>query len=153
RAPRGTAGHPRRRAGVRGGAAAGAGVDARVPGGLRHDESAGAAGLRAGQPLPRPGPPQHGRGPAPGAGGAAMTLDLPRLAVLAPAREPRLLFRPVGGAPLYGFPSEDSDVDLRGCHRLPLTALSGLSPPAETCDAKLDGDGSEVELVSHEVGK
>jgi predicted nucleotidyltransferase len=82
-----------------------------------------------------------------------MTLDLPRLAALALACEPRLLFLTVSGAHLYGFPSEDSDVDLRGCHLLPLTDLIGLRPPVETCDAKLDCDGREVELVSHEVGK
>lgn len=30
-----------------------------------------------------------------------------------------LLFAPVSGAHLYGFPSRDSDIDLRGAHLLP----------------------------------
>ena len=30
------------------------------------------------------------------------------------------LFVTVSGAHLYGFPSPDSDIDLRGCHLMPL---------------------------------
>jgi predicted nucleotidyltransferase len=59
----------------------------------------------------------------------------------------------VSGAHLYGFPSPDSDIDLRGSHQLPLRAVVGLSLPNETVERKLDLRGTEVELVSHELGK
>jgi predicted nucleotidyltransferase len=63
------------------------------------------------------------------------------------------LFVTVSGAHLYGFPSPDSDIDLRGSHQLPLRAVVGLSLPNETVERKLDLRGTEVELVSHELGK
>ena len=34
------------------------------------------------------------------------------------------LFVTVSGAHIYGFNSPDSDVDLRGCHQLPLEAIA-----------------------------
>src|SRR5262249_6034362 len=82
-----------------------------------------------------------------------MTLDLPRLAELARRQLPGALFVTVSGAHLYGFPSTDSDIDLRGCHLAPLADLVGLWPPSETSEQKLEQDGREVELVSHEAGK
>ena len=82
-----------------------------------------------------------------------MRLDVPALAALARRRVPEALFVTVSGAHLYGFPSADSDIDLRGCHLLPLPALVGLRPPVETVDVKEDLAGTEVELVSHDVGK
>lgn len=49
------------------------------------------------------------------------------------AEEPGpLLFATVSGAHLYGFPSRDSDVDLRGVHVLPAEDLVGLRDPEET---------------------
>lgn len=63
------------------------------------------------------------------------------------------LFVTVSGAHIYGFPSPDSDVDLRGCHLLPLREMVRLSPPKETVDFDSVEDGIEVDLVSHEVGK
>ena len=59
----------------------------------------------------------------------------------------------VSGAHLYGFPSPDSDVDLRGCHLLPLRDVVGLDLPDQTVERKLDLAGIEVELVSHDLGK
>ncbi|MBL8795353.1 MAG: nucleotidyltransferase domain-containing protein [Planctomycetia bacterium] len=82
-----------------------------------------------------------------------MTLELDKLADLARAPVPGLRFITVSGAHLYGFPSEDSDIDLRGCYQLPLEDLIGLRRPVETRDLKLDLAGREVELVAHEVGK
>lgn len=41
------------------------------------------------------------------------------------------LFVTVSGAHLYGFESPDSDVDLRGCHLLPLRDVVGLALPNE----------------------
>jgi predicted nucleotidyltransferase len=66
---------------------------------------------------------------------------------------PTVQFVTVSGAHLYGFPSEDSDVDLRGCHLTPLEDLIGLRPPTSTIERKAVHDGREVELVSHDVGK
>jgi predicted nucleotidyltransferase len=63
------------------------------------------------------------------------------------------LFVTVSGAHLYGFPSSDSDVDLRGCHLLPLRAVVGLDVPNQTIEWKFDHAGTEVELVSHDLGK
>lgn len=82
-----------------------------------------------------------------------MTLELNKLADLARAHLPGARFITVSGAHLYGFPSEDSDVDLRGCYQLPLEDLIGLLRPVETRDLKLDLAGREVELVGHEIGK
>ena len=63
------------------------------------------------------------------------------------------LFVTVSGAHLYGFPSPDSDVDLRGAHLLPLRDVVGLDLPEQTVQRKLDLAGLEVELVSHDLGK
>ena len=63
------------------------------------------------------------------------------------------LFVTVSGAHLYGFPSSDSDVDLRGCHLLPLRDVVGLDLPNQTLEHKTICDGTEVELVSHDAGK
>ena len=45
---------------------------------------------------------------------------------------PRPLFAAVSGAHLYGFPSPDSDVDLRGAFVLPAAELLRLAEPQET---------------------
>ncbi|HZX37674.1 MAG TPA: nucleotidyltransferase domain-containing protein [Streptomyces sp.] len=64
-----------------------------------------------------------------------------------------LLFVTVSGAHLYGFPSRDSDVDLRGVHLLPVEELLGLSEPDETRSRMWDRDGVEMDLVTHDVRK
>ena len=63
------------------------------------------------------------------------------------------LFVTISGAHIYGFPSPDSDVDLRGCHQLPLEKIVGLSKPVETIDRSGVHVGIEVDLVSHDIGK
>src|SRR4051812_28639120 len=63
------------------------------------------------------------------------------------------LFVTISGAHLYGFPSPDSDVDLRGCHLLPLRDVVGLALPNQTVERKFDLAGIEVEWVSHDLGK
>lgn len=63
------------------------------------------------------------------------------------------LFVTVSGAHLYGFPSPDSDIDLRGCHLLPLRDLVGLHPANQTFEQDGFCDGIEVDIVSHDVGK
>lgn len=80
-------------------------------------------------------------------------LDVQALGQLVEGQAYRPLFVTVSGAHLYGFPSPDSDVDLRGAHVLPLRAVVGLDLPDETVDRKLDLRGVEVELISHDLGK
>ena len=56
-----------------------------------------------------------------------MTLDLPGLARRARERLPGVLFITVSGAHLYGFPSDDSDVDLRGSVRVGSILISEMT--------------------------
>ena len=64
-----------------------------------------------------------------------------------------VLFATVSGAHLYGFPSRDSDVDLRGVHLLPAADLVGLREPEETRSRMWDRDGVEMDLVTHDLRK
>jgi predicted nucleotidyltransferase len=64
-----------------------------------------------------------------------------------------LLFATVSGAHLYGFPSPDSDYDLRGVHILPLAEVAGLYTPKETIQVERVQDGLELDLVTHDVKK
>ncbi len=65
----------------------------------------------------------------------------------------RLCFVTLSGAHLYGFPSPDSDYDLRGAHLLPLPEVVGLDPGRETIDTSEVRDGVEMDLVTHDVRK
>ena len=82
-----------------------------------------------------------------------LEVDLPAMRQYVEKLDYRPLFVTVSGAHLYGFPSADSDVDLRGCHQLPLRDVVGLDMPNETLEHKTVLDGTEVELVSHEIAK
>jgi predicted nucleotidyltransferase len=64
-----------------------------------------------------------------------------------------LIFATISGAHLYGFPSLDSDFDLRGCHILPAAKAVGLDPGRETIESSSDEAGAEVDLVTHDVRK
>jgi predicted nucleotidyltransferase len=64
-----------------------------------------------------------------------------------------LLFATVSGAHLYGFPSADSDFDLRGVHLLPLNKMLGLEVTDETLTHEQIIDGMEVDLVTHDARK
>jgi predicted nucleotidyltransferase len=64
-----------------------------------------------------------------------------------------LLFATVSGAHLYGFPSPDSDYDLRGVHLLPAEEALGLLPRRETIEIGGMRDGVEMDLVTHDVLK
>ncbi|MFF7204952.1 DNA polymerase beta superfamily protein [Streptomyces sp. NPDC008141] len=79
-------------------------------------------------------------------------LDLDLGPVVAEQPDP-LLFATVSGAHLYGFPSKDSDVDLRGVHLLPVAELVGLHEPEETRSLIWDRDGTEMDLVTHDLRK
>jgi predicted nucleotidyltransferase len=64
-----------------------------------------------------------------------------------------LLFATISGAHLYGFPSPDSDYDLRGAHVLPLLEVVGLKTGPETIEQSGVHDGLEIDLVTHDVRK
>lgn len=64
-----------------------------------------------------------------------------------------LLFATISGAHLYGFPSPDSDYDLRGVHVLPLPEVIGLESGPETLEVAEDREGLELDLVTHDVKK
>jgi predicted nucleotidyltransferase len=64
-----------------------------------------------------------------------------------------LLFATISGAHLYGFPSADSDYDLRGVHLLPLEDVVGLNVGEETVEKSGIHDGLEIDLVTHDARK
>ena len=64
-----------------------------------------------------------------------------------------LLFATISGAHLYGFPSPDSDYDLRGAHILPVSEVVGLNPGRETVEVSEIRDGLQIDLVTHDVKK
>ena len=63
-----------------------------------------------------------------------------------------LLFATVSGAHLYGFPSADSDWDLRGAHILPAEEVLGLHPLRETIEQS-ERSSIELDLVTHDIRK
>ncbi len=95
-----------------------------------------------------------------------MTID-PRLHRIVAAQPYPLLFATISGAHLYGFPSPDSDFDLRGAHVLPLEAVVGLEIRDETVEQEMivpphpgplpigcgEGGALEMDIVSHDVRK
>lgn len=64
-----------------------------------------------------------------------------------------LLFATISGAHLYGFPSKDSDYDLRGVHILPAKEAVGLLPKQETIEFAGLRSGIDMDLVTHDVLK
>lgn len=64
-----------------------------------------------------------------------------------------LVFATVSGAHLYGFPSADSDWDLRGVHVLPLAQVLGLEAGEETHSLERDDGTVELDLVTHDARK
>ena len=64
-----------------------------------------------------------------------------------------MLLCAVSGSHLYGFPSPDSDLDLKGIHLHPTRDLLGLGNTPETHDLTEDFEGSEVDLTTNEVGQ
>jgi predicted nucleotidyltransferase len=57
------------------------------------------------------------------------------------------------GAHAYGFPSPDSDLDLKGVHIVPTRRLVGLSRPAEHASRMQVIDGVEIDYASNELGQ
>src|SRR5580704_13075054 len=81
-----------------------------------------------------------------------MTID-PLLDRIIAAQPNPLLFATISGAHLYGFPSPDSDFDLRGAHVLPLEKVIGLEVRDETVEDSRVIEGLEMDIVSHDVRK
>lgn len=81
-----------------------------------------------------------------------MTID-PRLNRIVAAQPFPLLFATISGAHLYGFPSPDSDFDLRGAHILPVKKVIGLTVRDETVQDSRVIEGLEMDIVSHDVRK
>jgi len=80
-------------------------------------------------------------------------LDVTPLQPLAATLPGPALFLTVSGAHLYGFPSPDSDIDLRGVFVLPPRTLLSLDAPEETRSQTMPYVGYEVDLVAHDVKK
>lgn len=76
-----------------------------------------------------------------------------RLYQIASGQPYPLLFATISGAHLYGFPSPDSDYDLRGVHILPLQEIVGLNETRQTLQVSEVRDGLELDLVTHDVAK
>jgi predicted nucleotidyltransferase len=64
-----------------------------------------------------------------------------------------LLFATISGAHLYGFPSPDSDFDLRGVHVLPVSEAIGMLPRRETVEVSVMRSKMEIDLVTHDALK
>lgn len=72
---------------------------------------------------------------------------------LAARRPPaaRVLVCAITGAHHYGFPSPDSDLDIKGIHLAPTNELLGLSSPPDTVDVTALCDGIECDLTLNEA--
>nr|WP_292856996.1 nucleotidyltransferase domain-containing protein [Nostoc sp. LPT] len=62
-----------------------------------------------------------------------------------------LLFTIISGSHLYGFPSPDSDYDLRGVHILPIQEIVGLKTKNKTIEVSEIRESLEIDLVTHDV--
>src|SRR5947199_4587525 len=81
-----------------------------------------------------------------------MTAD-PRLQRIIIVQPYPLLFATISGAHLNGFPSPDSDFDLRAAHVLPLEKVVGMEVRDETVEDSRVIEGLEMDIVSHDVRK
>ena len=81
-----------------------------------------------------------------------MNID-PGLHRIVAAQPYPLLFATISGAHLYGFPSRDSDFDLRGAHVLPLEKVVSLDVCDETVEDSRVIEELEMDIVSHDVKK
>ena len=63
-----------------------------------------------------------------------------------------LLWLALSGAHAYGFPSEDSDLDLKGVHVVPARALLGLRENRDAVDVVSLWEGREYDFTSNELG-
>src|SRR5256714_13366423 len=82
----------------------------------------------------------------------SMTID-PRLHRIVAAQPYPLLFATISGAHLYGFPSPDSDYDLRAAHVLPIEAVGGPEVRDATVAESRVIHGLVMGIVIHDVEK
>lgn len=82
-----------------------------------------------------------------------MTIDWKLLSKVAHSQPYPLLFTTISGAHLYGFPSPDSDFDLRGIHILPIAEVLGLYSARETIESSDMKAGLQIDLVTHDLKK
>ena len=80
-------------------------------------------------------------------------LDLARRFIAKNHPTGEILLCAVTGAHHYGFPSADSDIDLKGIHLAPTTELLGLDAPAQTFDRLEMFENEECDLTLHEADK
>lgn len=64
-------------------------------------------------------------------------------------QEKPFIFYTLSGAHLYGFPSSDSDYDIRGCHILDKREVCGISIPKDVIE-RMEG---EIDFVSFDIRK
>jgi uncharacterized protein len=79
-------------------------------------------------------------------------LDLAREFVAANPPPGRVVSCAVSGAHMYGFPSADSDLDLKGIHLVPTRDLLGLRPDVTAHDLTAFHRGVECDLTTNEAG-
>lgn len=82
-----------------------------------------------------------------------MTIPTATLRAAVASQPYPVLFATVSGAHLYGFPSPDSDYDLRGVYVLPLREVAGLEGGPETAAVSAVVAGLALDLVMHDAGK
>src|ERR1700754_834582 len=77
--------------------------------------------------------------------------EVARVFVAARERERKHLVIYLSGAHAYGFPSPDSDLDLKCVHIAPTRALVALSPPDDPPDRIDIVEGVELDYGSNEL--
>lgn len=82
-----------------------------------------------------------------------MMINYEKLQTIASQHPYPLVFATISGAHLYGFPSADSDFDLRGVHLLPIKEVVGLEIGRETIQIEEIREGLELDLVTHDAKK
>ena len=84
-------------------------------------------------------------------------LGHPHLEALLGRQPYGLVMATISGAHLYGFPSVDSDIDVRGIHLLPVEEVVGLRTGPETIESMeepSDTNGQlELDVVTHDLRK
>jgi uncharacterized protein len=84
---------------------------------------------------------------------APSSIDYKLLKTIASEYPYPLLFATISGAHLYGFPSPDSDFDLRGAHLLGFKDLLGLNKGDDNVEVSGDKHGIDLDLVTHDAEK
>lgn len=81
-----------------------------------------------------------------------LKIPLKELKAFAKKAVPNPLLLVLSGSHAYGFPSADSDIDLRGAFIAKTKTLMALRKPADTME-KRERNKAEIELVVHELEK